>query len=316
MKKILVLFLFVAAASALHAQSLGDEITSALEEDSVKSSSSLDVTLSLGNGVFSKNSKAKNAGQETLNKILYNAGVTYHHKSGAGISLTAFSLQDNGLKIYQYAINPFYYYTDDNIYTGGGYTNYIRGVTTSIAQNPYQHEFSGEFKWIKTKIRPALIIDFSTGKSNEVFDTVLTVNNPAPPHPVHYTDNIHSVVKDITVSFSVDHMFRFNSLFSGSDELSVEPALALNAGSGSLKVTHAGNIVLPKRVQRAFQGIRGISAGNKQKFGLQSVSMSGDIYYSIGKFFAEPQLYIDYYLPSTDSKRLSSIFSITIGVSF
>ena len=316
MKKTFLLFTFVAIATFLHAQSLSDEIAAALTEDSAKSTSELDITLSAGNGTFSKNSKAKNTAQETFSKILYNAGLTYHHKSGAGISLTAFSLVDNGLKIYQYAINPFYYYSDDNIYAGGGYTYYVRGETTSIGKNPYQNEFSGEFKWVKPAVRPSLTIDYSGGKSNESIDTVFTVNVPAPPHPVHYTDNIHSVVKDLTVSLSADHLFLFKRIFTGADELSMEPALALNAGSGSIKNTHSGNIVLPKRLKQAFQNIRGLTAGNKQKFELESVSLSGDIYYSIGKFFAEPQIYIDYYLPATDTKRLSTIFSIGAGISF
>ena len=316
MKRILLLLTFVTTASILHAQSLSDEIAAALAEDSAKAASSLEISLTAGNGSFSKNNKAKNTEQETLNKIFCNAAINYYHKSGAGLSLTAYSIPEGGVKIYQYAINPFYYYTGNNIYAGGGYTDYIRGVTTDIGKNPYQNEFTGQFKWLKPAVRPSLTIDYSTGKSDEVIDTILTVNIPAPPHPVHYTDNIHSVVKDFTVTLSADHKFLFKKIFTGSDELSVEPSLGLNAGNAEIKNTQSGNIVLPKSLKRKVQQIRGLSAGNKQKFELESADISGDIYYSKGKFFAEPQIYIDYYLPATQTKRMSAIFSLSAGISF
>ncbi|MBK9484762.1 MAG: hypothetical protein IPO01_05990 [Chitinophagaceae bacterium] len=52
------------------------------------------------------------------------------------------------------------------------------------------------------------------------------------------------------------------------------------------------------------------------KFQVQSVAASLDFTYMIKKFFIQPIVYFDYYLPETTENRFSAIFSITAGFSF
>jgi hypothetical protein len=52
------------------------------------------------------------------------------------------------------------------------------------------------------------------------------------------------------------------------------------------------------------------------KFQLQSVAASADLTYSTGKFFLQSNLYVDYYLPETTTKRLSAIYTVTAGLTF
>ncbi len=64
---------------------------------------------------------------------------------------------------------------------------------------------------------------------------------------------------------------------------------------------------------RKLNTIKKVESNNK--FQLQSVAASFDFTYGIGKFFLQPNLYLDYYLPETTTNRFSTIFSVTAGVS-
>ena len=46
---------------------------------------------------------------------------------------------------------------------------------------------------------------------------------------------------------------------------------------------------------------------------MQSAGVNLDLNYMIGNFNFEPQLYTDYYLPATESKRITMVFTVNIG---
>jgi hypothetical protein len=122
------------------------------------------------------------------------------------------------------------------------------------------------------------------------------------------TDNKASY---FSASANVQHTFSFYKLFSKDDGLDFEPALIINMGSDKNTQTHTNKI---------FDKIRKLNTVKKvessNKFQLQSIAASLDFTYSIGKFFLQPNLYLDYYLPETTSDRFSAIFSVNAGFSF
>ena len=58
------------------------------------------------------------------------------------------------------------------------------------------------------------------------------------------------------------------------------------------------------------------SQSDNDKFDLQSFGLDLDANYVTGKFYIEPEIYFDYYLPSTSDKRFSQIYSLNIGITF
>ena len=81
-------------------------------------------------------------------------------------------------------------------------------------------------------------------------------------------------------------------------------------GSDKLTQTHTNKIfdrpALSKRKKSEFNN----------KFQLQSIAASFDFTYMYKKFFIEPVIYFDYYLPETTENRFSAIFSVNAGFSF
>lgn len=106
-------------------------------------------------------------------------------------------------------------------------------------------------------------------------------------------------------------------MFSKSDELIFVPAISLNAGASRSSTTSTANISSTRKKKQAPANTKRSKTGNdRQPFALQSVALSTYFYYTIGKFFVESQLYADYYLQATDTKRLATVFSLTVGMGF
>jgi hypothetical protein len=58
------------------------------------------------------------------------------------------------------------------------------------------------------------------------------------------------------------------------------------------------------------------SQEGSQKSEAQFAALNLDLNYSIGIFYIEPTLYLDYYLPKTNQSRLSDIYVINVGLTF
>ena len=313
--------MFVCFSGNIVAQTnLEDDFINLLKDStsSFEKKSLLTISVGAGNGVFSKKNNSLNANQEVLNKIFYNTTVDYRNTSGFGLTINSTFVPENGkMNFYQAGISPSYYFQNKNINTGISYTHFFASKNTSIAVNPFKNEVSGSFKWLKTLIRPSLQLVYSNGKSKQVYDTSFTVNNPSPPHTVHLINNVNTKINDFTVSFTGDHRFNFESLFSKNDEFNIIPSIALNAGSSNSSTISTGNFSTSRKKKNGLAFTKKSKIGNsRQTFALQSLALSTDFYYSLGKFFVEPLIYADYYLPATDAKRLATVFSIAAGVNF
>ena len=101
-----------------------------------------------------------------------------------------------------------------------------------------------------------------------------------------------------------------HNVFSKKDELDFIPTLILNLGSDKLTQIHTNKIF----DRPAFSSRKKSDYSNK--FQVQSVAASLDFTYMVKKFFIQPIVYFDYYLPETTENRFSAIFSITAGFSF
>ena len=68
----------------------------------------LNISIGAGNGFFSFENK-NSVYLSTKRKIILSPGIGYFHKSGLGLSATAFMMNDNGgVNVYQFAFSPSY----------------------------------------------------------------------------------------------------------------------------------------------------------------------------------------------------------------
>lgn len=280
----------------------------------------LDISIGIGNGAFSEHNNAANA-TEINKQLVYTPAVTYRLKNGLSFAATAFITGDSSDKpeIYQVGLTAGYEYYGKKIYAGGSYTRYLSDQNKYNGKSIYQNDLSAYVKLAKGLFQPGIMLGYVSGKYKElnylIRDTTIHLPNP-PPNGRDtvirriFRDSTDNKTSYFSVTATVGHDFYFYNLFSKKDELDFIPTLMLNMGSDKLSQTHTNRIF----DRPAFSKRKKSEYSNK--FQLQSVAASFDFTYMIKKFFIQPVLYLDYYLPETTENRFSAVFSVSAGISF
>ena len=282
-----------------------DEFLKMMKE---QSKNSVDISVGLGNGAFSSNNNAANA-TGIDNQIIFTPSIIYHTKNGFSFGATGFLTSDsaNKLELYQTGISAAYDYYGKKVLAGFSYTRYLSDKNKYNTKSLYQNDFYGYIKRAKGILQPGLTSGFANGNYKEV---VLVLRKRPLLGDTLVRDSTSNKASYFSVSGSVEHDFSFYKLFSKDDELDFVPSLIVNFGSDKLTQTHL-NKVFNRQI---LSSRKRVEATNK--FQLQSVAASFDFTYGIGKFFLQPNVYLDYYLPETTATRFAAIFSVTAGVSF
>jgi hypothetical protein len=323
MRKVLLLLSFVTSTSLLSAQTVNEKnIIDSLEDaklflallDSLdeKPSSYFDVSIGIGNGSFSVNNNSVNASQAQVNKLYYTPSIGYHHKSGFGISITPYFTTDNGnLKTYQTAVTPSYDYESNIISTGISFTKFITDTKSYTSNSTFQNDLYAYVKYAKSYIQPTLALGYASG----IFKERYFVDSVGPSaFRIARFDSTKNEIKDFSISFGIEHVFNFDSVFTKKGSLTFTPQLVLNAGSEKFTstITNSRRVANATRTNR----LKSLTQTANSSFAFQSIALSLSTDYYIGNFVISPNFYIDYYLPPTTEKRLSNVFSFSIGYTF
>jgi len=332
MYKFLLLLIFATAAPYAYGQtdSLSKEdkrlLDSMFNNDEFiklmtgKKKNYLDVSIGIGNAEFSAHNNAANA-TGVNRQMVYTPALNYRLKSGFNFGITGFITGDSSARpeLYQTGLNIGYNYYSKIIKAGVSYTRYVSNRNKYNSKSLYQNDFYGYIKRAKGIIQPGLALGFANGKYKETgyVSYRLPVHLPNPPPNGRDTiivisgkDSTNNRTSYFSLSGNIQHDFAFYKIFSKNDELDFTPSLILNFGSDRLTQTHTNKIF----DRAAFSSRKKSSFSNK--FRVQSIAASFNFTYMIRKFFLQPNLYVDYYLPETTAQRLGLVFSVTAGVSF
>jgi hypothetical protein len=272
----------------------------------VKPKSYIEISVGIGNKLFSEKNNTINASQTEVNKLYYTPTLAYHYKNGFSISVTPYLTSDKGaIKLYQTALSPSYDFSNKKVSMGISYTHYF---SDRKAYNPnaiFKNDLYGSIKYKKWFLAPSLSIGYATGNFNEI--------NAIGTSRIFY-DTTKNIIRDFSLSAIVDHQFEFENIFNKNDGISITPQLMLNAGSEKFTTTHTNKIFasLPRRANK----VRPLSQTANSPFTIQSLALALSAAYFIKNFSIQPNIYADYYLPQTTQQRLNTVFAITIGYTF
>jgi len=297
--------------AALDSMMAKDEFLKMMEG---KEKNAVDISVGLGNGAFSSDNQAANATGVT-NQLIFTPGIMYRLKSGFSFGATGYLTNDsaNKLQLYQTGLSAAYEYYGKEVSTAISYTRFISDTKKYNNKSLYQNDFFANIKKVRGAVQPGISLGFSNGNYKEATLASFILRRPLNPRgdtlivAVDSTDNKASY---FSLSPSIQHDFSFYKIFSAGDELDFTPSLIVNFGSDKLTQTHTNKLFN----RPALSKRKKVEANNQ--FQLQSLAVSFDFTYSVGKFFLQPNVYFDYYLPSTTAKRLSSIFAVTTGFTF
>jgi hypothetical protein len=278
----------------------------------------VDVNIGMGNRIFSIKNNALNAGQAQTNKIFYTPSVGYYHKNGFAVTVSGYLASDDGeVKMYQYAFSPSYTYSNKKITAGISYTRFIEGSEASFDVNPFKNDFYASALYKKSWVQPGIALGFSFGKQESYYDTAFWYTPPLQSaRIIHVRDTITTRLSGLSLTLSATHQWAFYELLNKKDAIRLQPVLMLNAGSQKWHVTHSSSLFERRAVVQYYLKRRFGDGTTSSNFNLQSMAFSGALTYYYGKFYLQPQIYLDYYLPATTEERITSLFSVTAGISF
>ncbi len=292
----------------LHDLFKDDELLKLL--DSTKTPHSrVEISVGIGNKLFSVKNNSLNTSQSEVNKIFYTPSISYYHKSGLSMGIMPYLTDNNSsLKIYQTAIIPAYEFENKSISTGISYTHYFADNKSYNNNSVYQHDIYSYIQYTKSYINPILSFGYSTGNFKEINTFTLQLLNSRTVR-----DSTSNTIKNFSVSAGIEHSFTADSIFSNNDGFLFTPQLMLLAGSEKQTTTHLNKAydILLKRNKKIKSRTQTTTAG----LALQSLALSLNATYNFGKFFLSPNIYTDYYLPETTEKKLTTVFSVAFGVS-
>lgn len=306
--------------------------------DSAKQPKSyLQVSVGFSNTQFSNKNIALNA-QQTSTGITLVPTIAYFHKSGLGITYNNFLvLNETNSGIAQHSLTPSYDYEGGKtVGFGVSYTRFIRN--NNFNSSPYKNDLYGYVEYKKPTFQPSLSFGYSTGGYNEYSqtDTFAIIQRPFRPDTLirfKKFDTLNVNIRDFSMIASVKRTFEWNG-FSAKDYFTFTPSFLLFFASNNYDIKYSSgsqfsrsiqeikrnNPILFRQLQTQLQKqFPEISQSrnylNNSGFALQSIGLSLDATWYIGKFYLNPQVYFDYYLLSSENK-FSSLFNLQAGFMF
>lgn len=269
------------------------------------------VGVGVGNRLFSNKNNSLNANQTISSMVVYSPSIGYFHKTGFGFTAGANLLNDaKGFGVNQYSLSPsFDLAGNKNISFSISYTHYFVKNKFSSFSSPVQNDFFTSIIYKKTWLQPGFALGYATGEYGEAKykDTIIA------GRARHFYDSVNYKLNTFSMILTAGHQFLWYAIVDKSDGVSFTPTFMANAGSEKTTISHKTNALSLFN----FLNKRGrVPKMQNNKFELQSIGLNLDLNYTIGDLSFEPQLYMDYYLPATDSKRFSQVFVFNVAYSF
>jgi hypothetical protein len=310
-----------ADSTSINVDSLEREIDAFLDlYDSLKAPRNyLLVSVGVGNTQFSVRNVALNAQQVSTN-LNITPTIGYYHKSGLGITYNNYLLMETGkTQLLQHAVTLSYdYLKGEKASYGISYTRFFGKKEFVNASSPYDNDVLAYVQFGKDKLQYGAMFGFSGGRYRETGQYLdsqqirMPLTNQLVWQYYYVSDTSDVVIRDLSFIPYV----RYNLVLDGigkNDYFNIQPTLMILGSRSKATIESKGSI----RQRRLLDRSRNYSETSSQKaaFQFQSVGLQLDASWYIGKFFLNPQLYLDYYLLSKENKW-SALYSVQTGFMF
>ena len=275
-------------------------------------------SLSIGRGYFNFLSK-DNVFLETTSKLAYSPMLTWYHKSGFGLNLTGYVVDDDrNTNFYQFSVSPsFDYLRNHDLATGVSYTRYFNKDSVPFYTSPLRNEVYGYFTYRKWWFKPMVAVSYGWGSRSDYNEREeLITSLRLRPRGYTYINTTESI-SDFSVMASVRHDFYWLDVFGANDHIRITPQINFTSGTQKFGFNQTSNTygVTLRNASNVLYSSENIYLDDRIDFQPLSLTLYLRSEYSIGKFFIQPQFALDYYFPA-DTKNFSSLVSVNVGLVF
>jgi hypothetical protein len=271
-------------------------------------------------------------------RLILSPMIGYYHKSGPGISVSANMIRGRtNYKLYQYSITPSFDLIQSKKWTGGiSYTRHITKDSLNFYTTPLQNEIGLYYLRRKGWLQPGVTANYGWGSRTDVKERIeyLTkiilkerpiLRNTAVGTVIDTIKVIDTIrtrlttresIVDFSLTATLRHTFYWLAIFSHNDCIKFTPMLAFSVGTQQFgfNQTYARTSSIRSAANVTFN--RGdVQLDEKLKLRPLSLTLYLRPEYSIGKFYIQPQLMLDYYFPAGIDK-FTTFFSVNAGFMF
>ncbi|MEY3432295.1 MAG: hypothetical protein RL131_231 [Bacteroidota bacterium] len=280
------------------------------------------VNASVTNQLFSAKNTAFNFQQTNSAVNGFVPSVSYFHKSGFGMSATAYLAKQNAqTSIYQTALTPSFDRIGEKSMYGISYTYYLKTNTANSLATPYNHDVYAYYMYRKTWIRPSIALGYATG--NYLDATTIPIRIGGNTFFVKDTSRI--TLNDVSMIGTLSHAFSFSDVFVSDDMLTFTPQISLVAGAQKYSIESI-SIGLPRLrndldrqndFERIIKRYKIDSEDVQYQYSLQTFSLSGSLSWYKDVFsLSGGYNWVHYLGQSTSSNTTAHIFNVSIGFTF
>jgi len=243
----------------------------------------------------------------------------YYNKSGLGITgIASFVNDQNNFNFYQLAVSPSYDYLENRrLATGISYTRYFTRDSLPFYTSPLQNDLYAYFMYRKWWFKPMVGVSYGWG-SRSAFDQREEYITSLQLRKNGFTRiNTKESISDLSLNISVSHDFYWLDVLTYNDHIRIAPQLTFTSGSQKFGFNQSANTyaTLVRSGANVLFNSDYVYLDNKLYFQPLALTFYLRTEYSIGKFYVQPQLILDYYFPAAD-KQFTSIVSVSGGFIF
>ncbi len=275
-------------------------------------------SLSVGKGYYNFEAKG-NSFIETSKKLTYSPVLGYYHKSGLGFTATGYLVNDDkNMNLYQFSLTPsFDFIQDKRLVTGVSYTRFFTKDSLPFYTTPLQNELYAYFTYRDSWIRPSIAMSYGWGSRTDYMERESLIQDLRLRRRGFTYINTEESVSDFSLIGSVRHDFYWLEVFTNHDHIRFTPQVTFTSGTQKFGFNQSSNTyaTVLRTGNSVLFNSENVFLDDQIKFQPLSLSVFLRGEYSIGKFFVQPQLMLDYYFPAS-SGNFNTLFSLNAGLIF
>ena len=252
-------------------------------------------------------------------KLTYSPNIGYYDKSGWGITGTGYIVDDGtNMNFYQGSITgSLDHLKDRKLAAGISYTKYFTKKSLPFYTTPLQNEFYAYFTYRKLWVKPMIAVSYGWGSRTDVERREELLTEIRLKRNGFTFVNTEETINDFTVLASLRHDFYWLDVFTFKDHIRFTPQVSFTSGTQRFGFNQSSNTYgrLVGNNNIVLYSTENVYLDDQIKFQPLSLTTFLRGEYSIGKFFIQPQLAMDYYFPA-ETKNFSAVFSLNIGCMF
>lgn len=243
----------------------------------------------------------------------------FFSKTGFGINAAANIVNEKkGWNAYQLATSLSYDYIKNFDFAAGlSATHFFTKDSLEFYTSPLKNEVYGYFTYRKSWVKPAIAASYGWGSRTAYEERVEYITKLRLRKKSYTRITTTESISDFNVMVSARHDFYWLDLINTKSFLRLTPQVSFTGGTqkfgfNQISDTYQSNLINGKS---KFQQSENANLDDQSKFQLLSVTGTLKSELSLGKFFLQPQLAFNYYIPAT-SNNLATLFLINTGVIF